>query len=266
MSPVHAWLGAATVKLRCSRLGAIGRLCRLSVVTRKRRWPRARIPCCRISFCTRCLHANTLSTQCAPDARPAVSSAMGHIHGADMHQQCFRAQVPTSSDVQASNKVLMIASHAYPEHPALHADRPHPPMASNQGVLHFCPLAKYAIAFPRMSRSIVTRASSARRRLISICSAVTFDRLSAPCRLPSRWTLTQLNNVCSTRPNVRDAAALPWPDSTSRTASCLNSSVYRARVTFVICIPFADSQLRDTFRAGNIICRYLPYWKDVQFQ
>jgi hypothetical protein len=29
-----------------------------------------------------------------------------------------------------------------------------------------------------MSRSIVTRASSARKRLISICSAVTFDRLS----------------------------------------------------------------------------------------
>src|SRR5271156_5373881 len=43
-----------------------------------------------------------------------------------------------------------------------------------------------------------------------------------------------------------------WPDSTSRTASCLNSSVYRARVTFVICIPFADSQLRDTFRGGKI--------------
>src|SRR5271154_6105132 len=44
-----------------------------------------------------------------------------------------------------------------------------------------------------------------------------------------------------------------WPDSTSRTASCLNSSVYRARVAFLICIPFADSQLRDTFRGGKII-------------
>jgi hypothetical protein len=32
----------------------------------------------------------------------------------------------------------------------------------------------------------------------------------------------------------------------------LNSSVYRARVTFVICIPFADCQLRDTFRGGKI--------------
>jgi hypothetical protein len=27
-----------------------------------------------------------------------------------------------------------------------------------------------------------------------------------------------------------------WPDSTSRTASCLNSSVYRARFAFVIFI------------------------------
>ena len=90
-------------------------------------------------------HADTLSTQCAPDARPAVSSAIGHIHGANLHHQCFRAQVPTPSDLQATNKVLMIASHAYPEHPALHADRPHTPMTSNQGVLHFCPLAKYAI-------------------------------------------------------------------------------------------------------------------------
>ena len=32
---------------------------------------------------------------------------------------------------------------------------------------------QYAVAFPRMSRSIVTRANSARKRLISICSAVT---------------------------------------------------------------------------------------------
>ena len=34
-------------------------------------------------------------------------------------------------------------------------------------------MAKYAVAFPRMSRSILTRASSARKRLIFICSAVT---------------------------------------------------------------------------------------------
>jgi hypothetical protein len=64
--------------------------------------------------------------------------------------------------------------------------------------------------------------------------------------------LTELNNVCSTRPNVPDAAAMLWPDSTSRTASCLNSSVYRARVAFVIFIPSADCQLKDTSGKGKI--------------
>jgi hypothetical protein len=97
-----------------------------------------------------------------------------------MHQQRLRAQVTTPSDLQPTNKVLVVASHTYPQHPALHTDRPHTPIASNQGVLHFCPLAKYAIAFPRMSRSILPRANAARKRLISICSAVTFDRLSPP--------------------------------------------------------------------------------------
>jgi hypothetical protein len=81
----------------------------------------------------------------------------------------------------------VIASHTHPEHLALHADRPQAPVASNQGVLHFCPLAKYAIAFPKMSRSIFTRASSARKRLISICSAVT-DLPASPLQfaLPMR--------------------------------------------------------------------------------
>src|SRR5271156_1721189 len=125
-------------------------------------------------------------------------------------------------------------------------------VVSNQGVLHFCPLAKYAIAFPRMSRSMVTCARSARKRLISICSAVTFDPLSAPFSAPSPCALTQLTKVCSTSPNVRDAAAMLWPDSTSRTASCLNSSVYRARVALIIVFPFADCQLRDTFGGGKI--------------
>src|SRR5271170_6017691 len=53
-----------------------------------------------------------------------------------------------------------------------------------------------------------------------------------------------------------------WPDSTSRTASCLNTSVYRARVAFIIIFPFADSQLRDTFRGGKIKV-YWGGWKSV---
>jgi hypothetical protein len=32
----------------------------------------------------------------------------------------------------------------------------------------------------------------------------------------------------------------------------LNSNVYRARAALIIFIPFADCQLRDTFRGGKI--------------
>ena len=39
-------------------------------------------------------------------------------------------------------------------------------VAMNEGVLQLWPLAKYAVAFPKISRSIFTRASSARSRLI----------------------------------------------------------------------------------------------------
>ena len=46
------------------------------------------------------------------------------------------------------------------------------------------------------------------------------------CNDPVRCALTQLPRVCSMIPNVRAAEARLCPDSTSRTASCLNSSVY----------------------------------------
>src|ERR1039458_7407258 len=128
----------------------------------------------------------------------------------------------------------MVARDAHQQHPALHTDRPDQLVALNKGVLHFWPFAKYAVAFPRMSRSIVTRASSARRRLISICSALTCGFPLAPFNVPPRCALTQLYKVCSTTPRLRATAAWLWPNSTSRAASCLNSSVYLPRFPFLI--------------------------------
>lgn len=52
-------------------------------------------------------------------------------------------------------------------------------------------LKKAAVAFFRMSRSILSRAFSARRRVSSICSALT-GLLSAPVSRPCRWVLTQV--------------------------------------------------------------------------
>jgi len=45
-----------------------------------------------------------------------------------------------------------------------------------------------------------------------------------------------------------------WPDSTSRTASCLNSSVYLPRFPFLtfVSLRYYSSSLRDTFNAGKV--------------
>src|SRR5208282_1599550 len=72
--------------------------------------------------------------------------------------------------------------------------------------------------------------------LISICSAVTALFPMTPFSLPARCNFTQLARVCSTTPRLRAAAAIVWPDSTSRTASSLNSSVYLLRFPFLIVV------------------------------
>jgi hypothetical protein len=103
-----------------------------------------------------------------------------------MDQPHLITQVATRNDLSTANKVFLVARHAHPQNPALHKDRPYPPGPVNKGVLHFGALAKYAVAYPGMSRSMLTRADSARKRLISICPALTFEGLSAPFSVSSR--------------------------------------------------------------------------------
>src|SRR5450631_27287 len=146
--------------------------------------------------------------------------------------------------------VLVISGYAYAQNSALHPDRPDPLVVLNEGILHFWPFAKNAVAFPRMSRSIVTRASSARRRLISICSAVTPLLPLTPFNAPARCNLTQLPSVCSTPPRLRADDASVWPDSTSRTASCLNSSVYLPRFPLRI---FVSLSLLNQLAMGYVL-------------
>jgi len=162
--------------------------------------------------------------QLFPDPRPAVAAARFGMDHLDVNQQRIVAQMASLEGLGAAHEMLVVARHAGLQHTALHRDRPQAPMSLDEGVLQLCAFAKYAVAFPRMSRSIFTRASSARSLLISICSALT-GLLSTPLSLPCRCALTQLNSVWSTTPSVLAAAARLWPPSTSRTASCLNSSV-----------------------------------------
>jgi hypothetical protein len=58
----------------------------------------------------------------------------------------------------------------------------------------FAAFAKYAVAFPGMSRSILTRVSSPRSRAISVCSALT-GSLSAPRSRLCRCASTHLNSL-----------------------------------------------------------------------
>jgi len=104
-------------------------------------------------------------------------------------------------------------------------------------------------------RLLVTRANFACKRLISIGSAVT-PVLPLTCvDFPSRFALTQFDSVCSTTARVRAASAMLWPDSTGRTASCLNSSVYLPRFPFFIHVStfcYYNSSLWDKFCSGKV--------------
>jgi len=134
-------------------------------------------------------HAHASGQQLLPDARPAVAAECLGVDSLDVHQQGIVTEVAPLGTADPANEVLVIPGHADMQHPALHRDRPHPSVALHEGVLHRCAFAKYAVAFSRMSRYIFTGASSARSRLISLCSALT-TLLSAPMSLPSRCALT----------------------------------------------------------------------------
>ena len=107
-------------------------------------------------------------------------------------------------------------------------DRPHGAEQKNPGLLHSDSLAKYAVAFFRMSRSIFTRASSARCRASSICTALT-GRSPAPRNAPLSAPRTQLLSICLGSPSTRAVTDASYPALTNLMASCLNSTVYRAR-------------------------------------
>ena len=101
------------------------------------------------------------------------------------------------------------------------------------GVLHSVSLAKYAVAFFRMSFARFSRTCSARSRDRSICAGVP-PCAPAPVSLPTAAALTQFRHVCSTRPNSLAAAPAVSPSFTRVTASSLNSVVYACFGIFIL--------------------------------
>src|SRR3954465_13598588 len=121
-------------------------------------------------------------------------------------------------------QVLLKSSGADIQDRELYRDRPVTAVSLNKGVLHRYSLAKYANAFFKISGSIFTRDNSVRRRLISICSALTAS-VAELFNPPLFAALTQLCSVCSSAPRFLATVATRSPLVTKRTASSLNSSV-----------------------------------------
>src|ERR1017187_3836357 len=152
--------------------------------------------------------------------------------------------------------MLKIAAGTHPQYLALQADGPPALVPSDPGVLHIDSFAKYAVAFFKISRSILTRASSALSRASSICSALT-GLAPAPASLPWAARRTQLPSVGAGTPRILAVTALACPPCTRRTASSLNSSVYAALLPFSVIISHLlyrqlYTRLRSTFFRGNL--------------
>ena len=107
-------------------------------------------------------------------------------------------------------------------------------MTLNEGILHFWPFAKYAVAF---QDALHLHSRQLRPQTGDLHLLRRDPRLAADLfvQLAFRFAFTQLESVCSTTPRLRDVSAMLWPDSTRRTASCLNSNVYLPRLPFLIC-------------------------------
>ena len=109
---------------------------------------------------------------------PAVFLLDLGADGPDMDQQRFIAQSHISA--RLPGLVSIFATHLLEEPAGAEAQqvtgkryRPLLFVIGNLGVLHFDTREEYAVAFPRMSRPILSRAFSARSLASSICSELT---------------------------------------------------------------------------------------------
>ena len=137
-----------------------------------------------------------LHTQLPPQRRRPVAGDPGLPTRMPCARSCLQTGVPSKrfllaaarGNFHAPRQVFMIARDAHQQHPVRrcgHTDQPDQLVALNKGVLHFWHFAKYAVAFPRMSRSIITRAA----RHADGCSPSARQLPVACCWCPSRFQL-----------------------------------------------------------------------------
>src|SRR5690606_9664332 len=163
---------------------------------------------------------------------PAVFLLHFAVNGSDMYKQPLIGQSGGPRHFPAALPAVESA-FANRQHSA---HRSHRPMAFhflNPGVLCSVSCAKYAAAFFAMSRSMRSCTTSARKREISICSALT-EAVEAGFSLPPNWPRrcwrTQLLRLAFGIPSDSATDPIETPANTWRTLSSLNSCVYFPRL------------------------------------
>jgi len=174
VSATQARSGASAVKLRSSRLAAIGSRCVESVVRRQRRRGRARSPCLAIEAATR-----FLLVRCPRGGAPAGCAALRSGRPAPRRSPppARRAVAPRAPAGTARGSSMRDARSGRARAPGTSAPRVVRLLRLDELEAHFPLLAKKAAAFRRKSRSIVTVFISRRKRVRSARSSL----VSGPC-------------------------------------------------------------------------------------
>ena len=82
----------------------------------------------------RLAQADAACPQFSPDARPARGPAALCMDGFDVDQQRLVTQMAERCHAGLAHEVILQARHAPAQHPALHRDGPHAPVALDDGV------------------------------------------------------------------------------------------------------------------------------------
>ena len=144
-------------------------------------------------------------------------------------------------------------------------------MLLGEGVSHLNSLAKCAVAFFKMPRSIRTQAISAFKRLISVCSWLIGLTPSRRVNRPAASALIQLLSVWPEIPGEALTSDRHCPPRTRRTASFLNSNVQTDKNRFVFALLQAGlytfslgSSSSGASTAGSLLVPFEPASPDEQ--
>src|SRR5207249_2638938 len=175
------------------------------------------------------------------DPGTPVAPATGRMGGDDVHGELLILASPRR---HRTSSCRIEPGATDPEHRAEQVDRERGLLSRDEGELHPCSLAKKAVAFFSMSRSIRSVFTSRRNCVSSARSSLLTGRLPLRPAATSAWT-TQRRSAVSVRSSSRATVLTLFPLSrTTLIASALNSGENDRRRRF-----FPMTHSYRTFRA-----------------